>query len=650
MKRTNREGVKQPGEYRKIPKFSEFIGKAGVGGILEISSEAFIVGPTELWIGNQVSGSYPDYSATVDHERLATAVNAKRLRGVPNQNGYGDSKNPVNYPALIRFPKWAWCMHDNCRRLGLVTNGPERMECHESSHSGLRVKPRLMQMRWVAACDSGHIFDIPWKRWVGAGTTKSATHNPACTHERLSFYTAVKQGVSGYGNDIVSCKDCGRQNSMQSIQEKDKLRELGLEKCPGTQPWSDLARTTCTGQVEVLMRSASRLHFSSSLEMIEIPPWSDKKPDLSLRAALQNVGMNSTQVRLIYMNPKGKEEDIEYFRSKLQETGITLTLEEITEEILRWGKDLSDQSNVVAVPARKPKSFSEELKEEWKALGDSSRIAPEETTFVTRARFGRSHAGGIFDSIRALGIDKIVEVKKMKSVRTFLGYRRLKTTGTLRSASDQEYVAGKPPESDWLPAVELYGEGIFVDFDQDAIHRWFQSVPSNHARAEILRKKISEQRWIDAQNLVTMSSKTFPLLHSISHALIRELEFQSGYSAASIRERIYSDEEMSGILIYTGGSSSAGSLGGLAAQSDPKLFQRLFQSAITRLVHCGQDPVCRESPGQGLRGLNLAACHACSLLPETSCAHLNLALDRLLVVQGDPGTPGFCEAGVLNAI
>ena len=334
----------------------------------------------------------------------------------------------------------------------------------------------------------------------------------------------------------------------------------------------------------------------------------------------------------------------------MQEKGITLTLEEITDEILRWGKDLDDQSNVVAAPARKPKSFSEELKEEWKALGDASRIAPEQTSFVTRTRFSRRDDGEICDSIRALGIDKIVEVKKMKSVRTFLGYRRLKTTGTLRSAADEEYVAGKPPDSDWLPAVELYGEGIFIDFDKSAIQNWFESVPANRARAEMLRRKVSEQHWIDAQNRETMASKAFPLLHSISHALIRELEFQSGYSAASIRERIYSDDEMSGILIYTGGSSSAGSLGGLAAQSDPKLFQRLFQSAITRLVHCGQDPVCRESPGQGLRGLNLAACHACSLLPDTSCAHLNLALDRLLVVQGDPGTPGFCEAGVLNAV
>ena len=437
---------------------------------------------------------------------------------------------------------------------------------------------------------------------------------------------------------------------MQSIQEKDKLREIGLEKCPGTQPWSDLARTTCTGQVEVLMRSASRLHFSSNLEMIEIPPWADKKPDLSIRAALQSVGMNSTQVRLIYRNPKGREEDIEFFNSLLlRDKGITLTLEEIIDEILRWGKDLEDQSNVVAVPVRKPKSFGEELKEEWRALGDSSRIAPEETSFVTRTRVSRSDAGGIFDAIRALGINKIVEVKKMKSVRTFLGYRRLKTTGTMRSAADEEYVAGKPPDSDWLPAVELYGEGIFVDFDKNAIHAWFESVPANRDRAEMLRRKVSEQHWIDAQNRDTMTSKAFPLLHSISHALIRELEFQSGYSAASIRERIYSDDEMSGILIYTGGSSSAGPLGGLAAQSDPKLFHRLFQSAINRLVHCGQDPVCRESPGQGLRGLNLAACHACSLLPDTSCAHLNLALDRLLVVQGDPKSPGFCEAGVFDA-
>ena len=37
-------------------------------------------------------------------------------------------------------------------------------------------------------------------------------------------------------------------------------------------------------------------------------------------------------------------------------------------------------------------------------------------------------------------------------------------------------------------------------------------------------------------------------------------------------------------------------------------------------------------------GGNLAACHACTLLPETSCEHMNLYLDRSMLV-GTPEDP-----------
>jgi hypothetical protein len=47
----------------------------------------------------------------------------------------------------------------------------------------------------------------------------------------------------------------------------------------------------------------------------------------------------------------------------------------------------------------------------------------------------------------------------------------------------------------------------------------------------------------------------------------------------------------------------------------------------------------------GTTGLNLAACHACVMLPETSCEHNNVLLDRALLV-GTPEDPtlGFFAA------
>ena len=129
--------------------------------------------------------------------------------------------------------------------------------------------------------------------------------------------------------------------------------------------------------------------------------------------------------------------------------------------------------------------------------------------------------------------------------------------------------------------------------------------------------------------------------------LLTELSLDAGYPVASLRERVYSAEGQTGILIYTASSDSAGSLGGLSAQSDPDRIWAVVQSAIRRARWCSSDPVCIESTGSGADALNLAACHACVLLPETSCERMNRVLDRASLV-GRPGNPGegFSDAFV----
>lgn len=59
---------------------------------------------------------------------------------------------------------------------------------------------------------------------------------------------------------------------------------------------------------------------------------------------------------------------------------------------------------------------------------------------------------------------------------------------------------------------------------------------------------------------------------------------------------------------------------------------------------CSNDPVCISSVGQGREALNLAACHTCGLLPETSCEDFNVFLDRALVT----GTFENKEIGFYN--
>ena len=142
-----------------------------------------------------------------------------------------------------------------------------------------------------------------------------------------------------------------------------------------------------------------------------------------------------------------------------------------------------------------------------------------------------------------------------------------------------------------------------------------------------------------------LSSK-YVLLHTISHLLIRQLSFEAGYSEASLRERIYCNSpenlnKMQGILIYTAAGDADGTLGGLVRQAKPERLPAILDSMLNISRWCANDPLCIESKGQGFESLNLSACYACALLPETSCEEFNKFLDRALVA----GTPNIAEIG-----
>lgn len=118
-------------------------------------------------------------------------------------------------------------------------------------------------------------------------------------------------------------------------------------------------------------------------------------------------------------------------------------------------------------------------------------------------------------------------------------------------------------------------------------------------------------------------SPRYVLLHTLAHLLIRQLSVECGYSGASIKERIYStypdsDHKMAGILLYTSSSDSDGSLGGLVRNGLPDTFEMIFRNMLQEASWCSSDPICIESKAQGYDSLNYAACHACTLLPETS--------------------------------
>jgi hypothetical protein len=132
----------------------------------------------------------------------------------------------------------------------------------------------------------------------------------------------------------------------------------------------------------------------------------------------------------------------------------------------------------------------------------------------------------------------------------------------------------------------------------------------------------------------------FVLLHSFAHALIRQLAVECGYTAASLRERIYSrdpggdDPEMAGVLIYTAAADSEGTLGGLVSLGQPATLERHVEQALDAMRLCASDPLCAEHhPYRDGTTLHGASCHACLFAPETSCERGNKYLDRSVLVE-----------------
>ena len=152
---------------------------------------------------------------------------------------------------------------------------------------------------------------------------------------------------------------------------------------------------------------------------------------------------------------------------------------------------------------------------------------------------------------------------------------------------------------DFIPGVESYGEGIFFEMD--------------------VRDIKEEERSV--------------FVHTYSHMIMKELEFQCGYPLSSMKEKLYSknNEEEWGILIYTIGGAE-GSYGGLIslfpsdANSDSKdcRIVRIINYATERVKDCPNDPICSDEGGH---------CYACLDIPEISCFNWNLGLDRKVFIE-----------------
>lgn len=574
-------------------RLSETITPFGVGAVVDVRGESLIAADTSWWDLK--------YAPPITCDRLVARLDNGRgvLRQPPSHSGRAakETKGLVYW----RFPAWRFC--ERCSKLSLYTGKKNGRWVNKCECAGA-----LVPMRYVAVCTGGsHIRDIPWFQWAHRGSDNGITDAVRfCrAYKELTFRRSSQHG-EGLASLQISCGGCKRTRSLAELVTKDALRRDGI-KCLGTQPWEGDADTICDHPLMAVQRGATGNYIAERVSALDIP---DEQP--ASRAKADQIRGHVYFGKVVTDNG-GPQAD-------MVAGWIADELNVPKEEVLALAAGSDDAEE----------SVLQELKDgEWAA-------------FLKKLDGGIDHSQSNFvvDGLpvpadpkwpqaltsRLAGLGQVHRVREVRALKSFQRY-----------SADADVLPvdfGTGPGKRVYPAIELFGEGIFLRFDEAKLVEW-ENRPDVRARADILMRLRHDSPWA---HRLDVPEPRFIALHTLAHLLIRRLAFASGYASASLQERIYArsagPDNTAGILIYTAAGDAQGTLGGLVRLGRPDKLMPLLLAALDDADVCSNDPVCIECDRQRAAQLNLSACHGCALVSETSCETGNRFLDRQLVLGG----------------
>ena len=591
----------------RTTRLSQTITPFGVGAVLDVLGESLMAADISRW---------PiDETRRIVSRRLEERLGVAELRSPPSVPSYPSNRTPGVLHE--RFPGWLFCQ--DCRRMHRMRRHDETGEPPRCRHC----KGPMVPMRFVVVgAERGHAMDVPWVRWAHSEPDDEAQRR--CRAQELLFLT--RTGTSeGLASLVVRCIACTAERDLGDLTTRGALARIGV-RCAGSQPWQQSHFNACEERLEVLQRGATNVTLSETTTALDIP-----EPSIPIRDEEAEIRQhrNFEDLRSAPTGPYA-----EMFVKLISENL------DVSVELVR--RVAATNAGEVGNPNAEREGL---LTDEWHAFRQALEVPGEKVgipTFLISSTPFLDEAEGDAQQTLAGAVGHVVLAHKLREIRVLHGFRRYDLKADMVDVD-----LGPRGRARWLPAVESFGEGILLTLNERRLAEWEQQEAVT-ARALVLERR---RRDSPIGSRFAVATPRMILLHTLAHVLMRQLAFSCGYSAASLRERVYASTDTSaecGVLIYTAAGDSEGTLGGLVRQGEaPRLARTLF-AALENAAWCSSDPLCRESRGQGLGSMNLAACHGCALVAETSCERGNLLLDRVMMV-GDGGTRGYFEEAVAAA-
>jgi hypothetical protein len=647
----------------------------GVGSIVETRSGAIMILPFSKW--PFFSKNYKGEHEQIDDPRLVKRLkewfpNLKKLVRMPvNKLGNDKKVEWATKDEVINaeyFPKWMFSpktrrfapLEEWLRRWNnLVENDKDKKEvlppkCIDSYLDSIKVNGEkqkkslrrfveLEQVRFILTSSSGKICDIPWDRWVySSKETKPLAdvyHDDLAVDEEKETGNYLDWNVPIPKNIYFEYKPDGKFNDLRGISivafDTETKKPIGQRRTlaglfnlrvseyelyrAGLLPNYEL-----NSKMKVVIRSSNSVYYPNIVSSLYLPP-------------------EKTQGYLF------GEKEIEFIKRRVEKSRSIQSILEALEDELYIKRKITEIEQLIDNNYIQSENVPTAILEEQYRYGEYKFITTQKT------RYQDDDYQLVFEPVNESfyndvdGISKIYAMDRLKLTSIQPSYTRQepidKDSFLIEDTTDQPekvpikkmYTHGWKKESiTYFPAIESYGEGIFIDFDNEQIKEWEEDNANFiNERIGYIQHNFEKNKRPEQERIITAK---FIMIHTFSHLIIKELEFLCGYSASSLQERLYIGNEMQGILIYTI-AGSEGSYGGLVSLAKSDKIGKIIKSALARATDCASDPICyhTDSEGQGSGGTNLAACYSCALLPETSCEEFNSFLDRRLIVDKDYG-------------
>lgn len=621
--------IPSPGKIRP----NQIITTFGPGSIVQTEHDSVLVMGIDFWTNR-------DKYIRKNHMYLEKITKKDHFR-MPRQ------EKPTNRTiGCTSFPKWGFCKY--CKWLQLhkeYATSDDGFFCKTHSKYG-----ELLPARLVVVCKQGHLDEFPWVKWAHSNRDNPV---PVCKEPKLKWKGGThSSSLSSYK---IEC-ECGAKNSLRDATNREKGIQLYDENkdefytysCTGQLPWlkqeeqckavqNDGTQDNTKTEISFgIIARASSLYYSKVIRGIIIPELAH--PIIKY--------LQTTECKNKIQAWNDAEINNEKIAELILKSNKDFQIKSYTEkDILDFMNKLSERINSHSLETEldlKKIEYEDLQRNETEYDIDQTEI--DEDIVINSVPLNDEHKK-IFEHVRQLPILTALEVSRY--------FTRLYPPGEISQVNENrkhdicnlQITNGKTKydqpikTKDWLPCVIKKGEGIFMVFNKNFIKNCL-----NDKMKDRLNSMIENHRdWEEVSNWPSNAviDPQFILLHSISHLLIKEIAIESGYNEASISERIYSSEDMRGLLIYTT-SAGDGSLGGLVRQID---LIKIINKALKNKKTCSRDPICISEDPKRMKekGLSLhlrqngSACFGCMMLPETSCENFNKMLDRKILVDKEFG-------------